>query len=330
LSPPPSISGKAGASEPEPLDGPGEDVRNGIRDSIERRLKRLGQPDETKSDVLKRLEKELRGSAEDSELPDGANPIPLILEAALNRRKLGSIAGLAQIYDELCNDQQWDSARIVSEIVDDLTPLVIDAELANEIWREIKVRKTALYFAPVNRAVAIEAFMAFADGKSMKVKPPQKDTEVEDFDGAPSFRGRKGAFGAPVEAEGLARDILIDLCESNDLPDSLSPSRTIDELVQRLASILIRNGTGERRGRTLYCFHAMPEDQKTSALHAEALGLIQTKLARYGVVYGLPAFIFVALAKTSRIEFEQSLLVQVLNARFRHLRNRTKHGTTSS
>ena len=45
-------------------------------------------------------------------------------------------------------------------------------------------------------------------------------------------------------AESVARIILVDLCDSQDVRDSYAQSASIDELIQRLAGVLIVNSRG--------------------------------------------------------------------------------------
>ncbi len=318
------------ASPAEPLDNPGEDARNRIRDSIERRLKRLGLPEVTKYPALRNLEKELRSPDDDSELPESNDPIPAILAVLMEERSLRNIRSLSEIYDQLLRVNDLAAAKIVAEIIDEVTPLMIPPELATRIWKDIKVQKTALFFSPVDRSAAAEVLMACADGKSMKVKPPN-EFPVKDFDGTPLLRGGGTPFGRPVTAESLAQSILLDLCEGQGLPGSSNPAHTLDVLVERFAGILIDNSTGVNRGRTLHGFHKMPENPRDHPVHADALTLIRDGLARTrrdkpNEFRGLPGFVFLVLAKKSEHEGLQTVVVQMLKRRFESPTNRPAHG----
>lgn len=314
------------------LDGPGEDVRNAIRDRIERRLKRLSQPEVTKSPVLRDLERELRSADDDSEFPESKDPIPVILEALLDQRSLSTISGLSEIYEQRCKESDWRAAEIVAEIIDEETPLVINPELAIWIWNEIKVRRTAMFFTPVGQSAAAEVLMARADGKSMKVKPP-KEFPVKDFDGWPLLRGGGSSLGRPVTEKSLAESILLDLCEGQGVADSANQPQTLDVLVERFAGILIDNSRGVNKGRTLYGFHKMPENPRDHPVHTGALTLIRDELAKTkrdkpNEFKGLPGFVFLVLAQKSEHEGLQTVVVQMLKRRFEREKNRTGHVAT--
>jgi len=337
VSPPPGVDVNMGAGEPDPsvsaaigrLAGPGEEVRNSIRDSIERRLKRLGQHEVTKFPVLRDLERELRSADDDSEFPESKDPIPVILEALLDQRSLGNISGLSEIYDQRCKKSDWLAAEIVAEIIDDVTPLVIKPELAIRIWNEIKVRNTAMFFTPVDQSAAAEVLMACADRKGMKFKPP-KEFPVKDFDGTPLLRGGGSSFGRPVTQESLAKTILLDLCEGQGVSESSNQPQTLDVLVERFAGILIDNSRGVNKGRTLYGFHKMPENPRDHPVHTDALTLIRDELAKTkrekpNEFRGLPGFVFLVLAQKSEHEGLQTVVVQVLKRRFEREKNRTAH-----
>jgi len=307
-----------------------EDVRSSIRDSIERRLKRLGRPEVTKFPVLRELERELRSADDESEFPESKDPIPVILEALLDQRSLINISRLSEIYDQCWKNSEPRAAEIVAEIIDEVTPLVIKPELAIRIWDEIKVRKTAMFFTPVDQSAAAEVLMACADRKSIKVKPP-REFPVKDFDGAPLLRGGGSSFGGPVTQESLAKSILLDLCEGQGMSESSNQPQTLDVLVERFAGILIDNSRGVTKGRTLYGFHKMPEDPRDHAVHTDALTLIRDELAKTkqkkpNEFRGLPGFVFLVLARKSEHEGLQTVVVQMLKRRFEREKNRIAHG----
>ena len=176
--------------------------------------------------------------------------------------------------------------------------------------------------------------MSSADGKGMKFRPPENEMAVEDYEGTPLLRrDRKLPVNAPVTAESVAKSILIDLCEGQEVRDSHGQSRTMDELVQRLAGVLIDNSRGVNKGRTLYCFHKMPKNQREHSVHTEALTLIRDKLdtlkrAKPDQLRDLPGFVFLLLAETSELEGLRSIVVSMLKTRFKHERKRTAHGAT--
>ena len=83
-----SVVQRGGAGEREPSirdlvgssDGPGEEVRHGVRQKIERRLKQL------KSNVLKNVAEELLGK--DESAPEDSNPpLPTLLTTPMELRK---------------------------------------------------------------------------------------------------------------------------------------------------------------------------------------------------------------------------------------------------
>ena len=155
-----SDSGNAVSGEQSPststcvqlLDTAGEEVRKDIRDRIERRLKRLCQPEVTKLPVVRDLERDLRSADDDSEFADSEDPIPVILDALIDHRNFRYISVLSTIYDECCKESER-AAKIVAEIVDEVTPLMFPPEFAIRIWDEIKVEQAAM-FRPVNQNLA--------------------------------------------------------------------------------------------------------------------------------------------------------------------------------
>ena len=166
----------------------------------------------------------------------------------------------------------------------------------------------------------------------MRFKAPENEMAVDDYEGTPLLRrDRKSPVGAPGSAESVAKSILIDLCEGQEVRDSYGQSSTIDELVQRLAGVLVVNSIGLNKDRTLYCLHKMPKNQKEHSLHTEALTLIRAKLdarkvARPEELGDLPGFVFLLLAETSELEDLRSIVVSMLKTRFKHERKRTAHG----
>jgi len=307
------------------LDGPGEDVRQRTRVIIERWLKRLS------SDVLRNLAAELHRKG-DPALQEGEDPTPIILTILLERRRFRTISGLSEIHERLCEAGEWRAADIVAEIIEEVTPLVIDPGLAQQLWNEINVRMSAFYSVPDHHSTTIEVLMSCADGKGMKFKAPENEMAVDDYEGTPLLRrDRKLPVDAPVTAESVAKSILIDLCEGQEVRDSHGQSSTMDELVQRLAGVLIVNSIGLNKDRTLYCFHKMPKNQREHSVHNEALALIRDKLdtlkrAKPDQLGDLPGFVFLLLAETSELEALRSIVVSMLKTRFKHERKRTAHG----
>jgi hypothetical protein len=307
------------------LDGPGEDIRQRTRERIERWLKRLS------SDVLRNLAAELHRKG-DPALQEGEDPTPIILTILLERRRFSTISRLSEIHKKLCEAGEWRAADIAAEIIEEATPLVIDPGLAHQLWNELGVRMSAFCSVPDHHSTTIEVLMSRADGKGMKFKAPENEMAVDDYEGTPLLRrDRKLPVDAPVTAESVAQSILIDLCEGQEVRDSHGQSRTTDELVQRLAGVLIVNSVGLNKDRTLYCFHKMPKNQREQCVHTEALTLIRDKLdtlkrAKPDQLGDLPGFVFLLLAETSELEDLRSIVVSMLKTRFKHERKRTAHG----
>ncbi len=255
MSPPPGVDGTAGVVERYPIgwsNGPGEDVRRSIREKIERWLKQL------KPKVFRDVTEELLGLDQPA-LEERDPSLPHLLTVLMEPRNFGTIAGLVEIYNGLCEDADWKQAEIVAEIVEDVTPLVIDDGLARQLWNEIHHRDSAFFSIPDRHCTTIEVLMARADGKGMKFKPLKNEATVDDYEGTPLLQQeRKSPVGAPETAESVARNILLDLCEGQSVRDSRAQSTTLNELVQRLAGVLIANSRGENKRRTLYCLHKMP------------------------------------------------------------------------
>ena len=135
------------------LDGPGEDVRQRTRESIERWLKRLS------SDVLRNLAAQLHRKG-DPALQEGEDLTPIILTILLERRRFSTISRLSKIHEKLCEAGGWDEADIVAEIIEEVTPLVIDPGLAHQLWNEIHDRMSAFCFVPDHYSTTIEVLMS--------------------------------------------------------------------------------------------------------------------------------------------------------------------------
>ncbi len=327
-----SVAQRGGAGEREPSildpvgssDGPGEDVRHGVRQKIERRLKQL------KSNVLKDVAEELLGK--DESAPEESNPpLPTLLTTLMEPRNFGTIAGLVEIYDELC-DSDGKQANILAEIIEEVTPLVIDDEIARQLWVAIHHRSSAFVAVPDRHCTTIEVLMARADGKGMKFKSPNNEATADDYVGTPLLeRKRKSPVGAPETADSVARSILLDVCESHSVRDAGSRTPTLNELVQRLAGVLIANSRGPNKKRTLYCVHEMPAHSTEQTIHENALRLVQDELAR---LKGggtrewddFPRFVFLLLAEESKLEGLRGTIVKMLKRRLKPARKRTAHG----
>ncbi len=166
----------------------------------------------------------------------------------------------------------------------------------------------------------------------MKFKPHENEGAADDYEGTPLMRrGRELPVGAPENAESVAKSILIDLCESQDVRDSYAPSVRIDELIQRLAGVLLVNSRRENEGRTLYCFHKLPKNTAKHGVHTEALALIRDKLdalrpSNPEQWEDLPAFVFLLLADESKLQGLRSIIVTMLKRHFKHKTKRTGHG----
>jgi len=322
----PILKKNSGAGTANRSSPPEEHVRKGIRERIERRLKLL------RPDVLKYLAEELRRK-NDPASEEERDPIPFVLTTLSERQRFSTIAGLTAIHERLCADADWGQAEIVAEIVEEVTPLVIDDGLAQQISMEMNVRKSAFFAVPDRHSTTLEIMMARADGKRMKFKPPGNDGAVDDYEGEPLLRrDRKMPVGAPVNAESVVKSILIDLCDSQDVRDSYAQSATIDELIQRLAGVLIVNSRGVNKDRTLYCLHKMPTHPDEQPVHEKALELIRDELnklkrAKPEQWEDLPEFVFLLLAEKSEWEGLRSIIVTMLKRRFKHARPRTAHGT---
>jgi len=297
------------------LDGPGEDVRQRTCESIERRLNRLNP------DVLRDLAAELHRKG-DPALQEGKDPIPIILTILLERRRFSTISRLSGIHKKLCEAGEWRAADIVAEIIEEVTPLVIDPGLAHQLCNELSVRMSAFCSVPDHHSTTIEVLMSRADGKGMKFKVPENEMAVADYEGTPLLRrDRKLPVDAPVTVESVAKSTLIDLCEGQEVRDSYEQSSTTDELVQRLAGVLIVNSIGLNEDRTLYCLHKLPKNQREHSVHIEALTLIRDKLdtlkrAKPDQLGDLPGFVFLLLAETSELEDLRSIVVSWLKTRF--------------
>jgi hypothetical protein len=332
VSPPPGIDGGAGPGERDhsvgaigSFDGPGEDVRRGIRERIERRLKQL------KPRVLRDVAEELLGKGE-SAVEETDPPVPDLLTILLEPRNFSTIAGLVEIYDGLCEDSDWKQAEIVGEIVEEVTPLVIDDGLAQQLWNEIYHRSSAFFSVPDRHSTTIEVLMARADGKGMKFKTPKNEATVDDYEGKPLLQPkRKSPVGAPETPEYVARSILLDLCEGQSVRDSGAQSTTLNELVQRLAGVLIANSRGENKKRTLYCLHKMPIYPAEQSVHEKALKLVRDELDKLKgggskEWEDFPRFVFLLLAEESRLEGLRCTIVKMLKRRLKPARKRTGHG----
>jgi hypothetical protein len=97
--------------------------------------------------------------------------------------------------------------------------------------------------------------------------------------------------------------------------------------------VINRYRHGENRGRTLYCFHTLPEDQRELTVHTEALTLIRKELDALKPtdpeqLKKFPKFVFLLLAETSDFEELRSVIVTVLLTRFKHERTRTGHAAS--
>ena len=117
---------------------PGEDVRRGIRERIERRLKRL------KRVVLTALAEELRRK-DDPANQEEHDLIRFILTILLERRTFSTIVCLTAIHEGLCLDPDWEQAETVAEIIEEVTPLVIDDGLARQLSIEMNVSKLCVF-----------------------------------------------------------------------------------------------------------------------------------------------------------------------------------------
>jgi len=303
----------------ERSDGPGEDVRRGIRDRIERRLKRL------KPEVLRDLAEELL-EMDESVLEERDPPIPNLLEVLLKPGSFSTIAGLAAIDDRLREDSDSEQAKILADIIEEVTPLVIDDGLAVQLWNEIHHRKSAFFYVPDRHSTTIEVLMARADGKGMKFKVPNDKATVDDYEGTSLLQPMvKSPVGAPQTVESVARSILMDLCEGQSVRDSGAQSSTLDELVQRLAGVLIDHSRGVNKKRTLYCLHKMPTRPEEKSVHERALKLVRDeldKLKRGGSKEweNFPGFVFLLLAENSQWEGLRSIIVTMLKRRLKHAR----------
>ena len=138
---------------------PGEDVRQRTRERIERRLERLS------SDIMRNFAEELYRKG-DAALQEGKDPTPIILTILLERRRFSTISCLSKIHGKLCEGGEWDAADIVAEILEDVTPLVIDPGLANRLWNEIHIRMSVFCFVPDHHSTTIEVLMSREMGKA--------------------------------------------------------------------------------------------------------------------------------------------------------------------
>jgi len=333
--PPPGIDGKTGVGERDPSSGgtiersdsPGEHARQGIRENIEGRLKRL------KPEVQRDLAQELLGTGERPPSEPAAllsNLVTILLES----RSLSTIADLAQIENRLCDRSDWEQAEIVSQIGEEVTPLVIDDERARQLWNDIHQRNSAFVAVPDRYSTTLEVLMARADGKGMKFKTPKTEAAIDDYEGTPLLQpSRKSPVGAPETVESVAKSILVDLCEGQSVRDSDAPSVTLDELVQRLAGVLIDHSRGVNKNRTLYCFHKMPAQPGERSVHENALRLVRDELDRLKgggsrEWENFPRFVFLLLSEKSELEGLRSIIVRMLERRSKHARRRGAHGAS--
>ncbi len=329
------FGGEAGAGERESslsaaivgMDDPGDHVRRRALERIESLLKRL------KAEVLRDLAKELFDQ-DDSAFEEGTGPIVAHLTTP-PKPMPDTIGALAEIHESLCKKSaDWEQAVLVAEIIEEVTPLAIDDGLARRVRNDIHNRNSAFFVVPDHYSTTLEVLMACADGKPTKYRTP--DVEAEDYEGK-AFLRRAGKPKLPVEAprtvESVAKSILVDLCEGQAVNDSASQSRTLKALVQRLLGVLNRYRHGENRGRTLYCFHTLPDDQREQTVHTEALTLIRKELdclkpTDPDQLKKFPRFVFLLLQKESTLEELRSVIVTVLLTRFKHERTRTGHAAS--
>ena len=242
--------------------GPGEDVRRGMCDRIERLLKQLTP------EVQRDLAEELL-EVDKSVIEDRGPLIPELL-ATLLQPSLSTISSLAAIEDRLCERSDWKMSEIVADIIDEVTPLAIEDELALGLRDAIHHRKSAFFSIPDRHSTTIEVLMACADGKGMKFKPLTNEATGDYVGNALIQPKRKSPIGAPETVESLARSILVDLCEGQSVRDSIAESLALDELVRRLAGVLIFHSPGVNKKRTLYCLHETPARPKERSLHEQA------------------------------------------------------------
>jgi len=335
VSPSPGFGGEEGAGERDSslsaatgvMDDPGNHIRRRALERIESLLKRL------KAAVLRDLAKELFDQ-DNRAIEEGTGPIVAHLTTP-PKPTPDTIGALAEIHESLCRKSaDWEQAGIVAEIIEEATPLAIDDGLARRVRNDIHNRNSAFFFVPDHYSTTLEVLMACADGKPTKYRTPE--VETEDYEGKPLIR-RAGKLKLPVEApptaESVAKSILVDLCEGQAVYDSAGQSRTLKALVQRLLGVLNRYRHGENRGRTLYCFHALPDDQKEHTFHKDALTLIRKELDALRpkdpeLLKEFPRFVFLLLEKTSVHEELRSVIVTVLLTRFKHERTRPGHAAS--
>ncbi len=167
MSPPSSVDGKAGAGERDPsigdlskaLDGAEEGIRQRTCERIERLLNGLGP------EARIRLAKELRRK-DDPTIQSQDDPIPFLLTILLERRRFSTIVGLTAVHEGLCKDPDWPQADILVEILEEVTPLVIDEGLAREISTKMNVQKSAFFVVPDYYSTTLEILMAQRTGKA--------------------------------------------------------------------------------------------------------------------------------------------------------------------
>ncbi len=224
------------------------------------------------------------------------------------------------------------TADIVAEIIDEITPLVISPELAAQLWNDIKVRKTAMFYLPVDTNAGAEVLMACADGKSAKFVAPEQSpaSGSADFHGVTFLSGGGSAFGPLVTRETLAESVLTDLYKGQGVHLS-GQLPTLDSLVDGFAGILVDNHRGKKRGRTFYAFHKMPDNPDDHPVHIDALTLIRDKLAKTKErepeqFDGLPGFVFLVLTKKNDHAGLHTVVVEMLKRRFKREKSRTAHG----
>ena len=162
--------------EPDPV------IRQGVRAWIERLLKGL------EPTVLKNLAEELLEL--DEPVLGATDLLTLKLLDVLIRPNFGVISGLGEIDKALCLKGDWRQADLVAEIIDEVTPLVIDDGVVRQLWNDIH-RDSAFCRIDDRHSTTIEILMAAADEKRMKFKPVKLGSAPENYEGTPSLEHQK-------------------------------------------------------------------------------------------------------------------------------------------
>jgi hypothetical protein len=237
------------------------------------------------------------------------------------------------VFKSFCDTRdRWEQARNMCDLIDELTPLAVDEQLVLRLRKEIHEVNSAFCYVPDRYSETLEVIMAGVDKTRANYRPDE--AQVGDYQGGPAVRrSGKPPVAKPPTAESVAQSILLDLCEGHMVGFASHGAPSFEELIAHVHTVLQLCCGGVNKGRTLYCFHTLPEKEDMQKIHTQALVLIREKLdaktpADPELRKEIPRFVFLLLAPVSQYGHLRPIILDVYRMRFKQEELYKNHGTS--